>query len=170
MGYDYHSLDFKRFATKRNLAAVCAFQVFTNLVFFGIIAILHFSGSTDYRETFGAINNAGNMAFGYTNTFGASNTVSDNGYDNKTCSVISNKCEDDFPCHDKERRSMLTVFLLAILVGGLGIGRCYAGFICCGIAKGFTCGGCGVWWLVDWILILTYEWAKDVDGRCFENW
>ena len=157
-----------------------AFQVFMNLVLFGIIAILHLTG-TPYHKTFGAINDAGNMAFGYTDTngvflsqgtlsLGASNTVSDDGYDNKTCDVISNKCEDDFPCNDKDRKPILAVFLLAILLGGLGIGRCYAGYVCCGIAKGFTCGGCGIWWIIDWILILTYDWATDVDGRCFENW
>lgn len=52
-------------------------------------------------------------------------------------------------------KSFLTTWLLALLVGGLGVDRFYLGKIGTGIAKLLTLGGFGVWWLVDVIITLT---------------
>ncbi|MFA4840237.1 MAG: TM2 domain-containing protein, partial [Agrococcus sp.] len=52
-------------------------------------------------------------------------------------------------------KSFLTTWLLALLVGGLGIDRFYLGKIGTGIAKLLTLGGFGIWWLVDLIITLT---------------
>jgi TM2 domain-containing membrane protein YozV len=44
--------------------------------------------------------------------------------------------------------------IISILVGALGIDRFLIGDTGLGIAKLFTCGGLGIWALVDWFLIM----------------
>ena len=43
--------------------------------------------------------------------------------------------------------------VVSILVGSLGVDRFMMGQIGLGILKLITGGGCGIWWLVDMILI-----------------
>jgi len=50
-------------------------------------------------------------------------------------------------------KDFLTALLLSIFLGGLGIDRFYLGYTGLGIAKLLTLGGCGVWQLIDLILI-----------------
>lgn len=52
-------------------------------------------------------------------------------------------------------KDWLTTLLLCIFVGGLGIHRFYTGSTGIGLAQLFTLGGCGIWALVDLILIVT---------------
>jgi len=61
----------------------------------------------------------------------------------------------------KELNWTLTL-ILSILVGSLGVDRFMMGQIGLGILKLITFGGCGIWWLVDWILIATKHEFKDV--------
>lgn len=51
---------------------------------------------------------------------------------------------------DKE---WLTALLISVFVGGLGIDRFYLGYTGLGIAKLLTCGGLGIWSLIDIVLI-----------------
>ena len=44
--------------------------------------------------------------------------------------------------------------ILSILLGTLGIDRFYIGDIGLGIGKLLTGGGCGIWAIVDWFLIM----------------
>jgi len=53
--------------------------------------------------------------------------------------------------------------LLCFFLGGLGIHRFYLGYTGLGIAQLLTCGGCGIWALVDFIMILTGS-VKDSEG------
>ena len=62
---------------------------------------------------------------------------------------------------DKE---WLVAVLLSWFVGTLGIDRFYLGYTGLGIAKLLTFGGCGVWALIDAILI-TLGSVNDAQGR-----
>jgi len=45
--------------------------------------------------------------------------------------------------------------IMSILFGALGVDRFIMGHVGLGILKLITLGGCGIWWLVDLILIAT---------------
>lgn len=47
-----------------------------------------------------------------------------------------------------------TILIISILIGGLGIDRFMIGDTGLGIAKLLTCGGLGVWTIVDWFLVM----------------
>ena len=44
--------------------------------------------------------------------------------------------------------------ILSIIVGSWGIDRIDIGDVGLGIIKLLTCGGCGIWWLIDLFLIM----------------
>lgn len=61
-------------------------------------------------------------------------------------------------------KSKITAGVLQILLGGLGIGRFYTGHTGMAIAQLLTCGGLGVWALIDGILFLTSDDRTDAQG------
>lgn len=60
-------------------------------------------------------------------------------------------------------KSKLAAGLLQIFVGTFGVGRFYTGHIGIAIAQLLTCGGFGIWSLIDGILMLTGS-VDDADG------
>ena len=58
----------------------------------------------------------------------------------------------------------LIALLLCFFLGCLGIHRFYVGKTGSGIEMLLTCGGCGIWALVDFIMILVNSFT-DKDGR-----
>lgn len=65
---------------------------------------------------------------------------------------------------DESRNSWLVALLLCLFLGTLGIHRFYVGKTVSGIIQLLTGGGCGVWYLIDFILILVGEFT-DSEGR-----
>ena len=61
------------------------------------------------------------------------------------------------------RKEWLTTLLISFFLGYLGIDRFYLGHTGLGVAKLLTFGGCGVWVLVDLILIILNK-VRDSDG------
>ena len=61
-------------------------------------------------------------------------------------------------------KDWLVALLLSVLVGTLGVDRFYLGYIGLGILKLVTLGGCGIWWIVDLVLIATNK-LPDAQGR-----
>jgi TM2 domain-containing membrane protein YozV len=73
-----------------------------------------------------------------------------------------------------EQKSKLAAFLLSFFVGGLGADWFYlsvgnGGYIAAGVFKLLTLGGIGIWWLVDWIRILTNSFP-DGQGVALLEW
>lgn len=49
-----------------------------------------------------------------------------------------------------EWKNPTTALILAILTGGWGVDRFYLGQAGLGVAKLLTCGGVGIWAIIDW--------------------
>jgi TM2 domain-containing membrane protein YozV len=56
---------------------------------------------------------------------------------------------------DRSECSFVAAMLLCFFLGVLGIHRFYVGKIGTGILQLLSCGGFGVWWIVDFVLIAT---------------
>ncbi len=69
---------------------------------------------------------------------------------------------------NKSEKDWLVTLLLSIFVGSLGIHRFYVGKIGTGILQLITLGGCGIWSLIDIIMIITGKFT-DSEGKFIEN-
>lgn len=77
---------------------------------------------------------------------------------------VSEEKEEKKQTKQYGERKFLVALLLSIFVGSLGIDRFYMGLIGTGILKLITLGGCGIWYIIDLILIATNS-LKDSDGK-----
>ena len=68
------------------------------------------------------------------------------------------------PGAQKEGKNWLVALLLSLFLGCWGIDRFYLGYTGLGILKLCTLGCCGIWWLIDVILIATNS-LVDSDGK-----
>ncbi len=66
-------------------------------------------------------------------------------------------------------KSRLATLLLCIFLGYLGIHRFYVGKVGTGVAMILTAGGCGIWVIVDFIMIVTGSFT-DFDGKYVLDW
>lgn len=61
-------------------------------------------------------------------------------------------------------KTFVAAVLLSFFLGTFGVDRFYLGHVGIGIGKLFTLGGCGIWALVDFILIVMRK-VNDAKGR-----
>ena len=66
-------------------------------------------------------------------------------------------------------KSFLVTWLLALLLGVLGVDRFYLGKVGTGLLKLFTLGGVGIWALIDLILVLANK-TRDKQGLPLEGY
>ena len=65
---------------------------------------------------------------------------------------------------DPNGKGFLLTLLLCAFLGGFGVHRFYTGHTAIGIVQLLTFGGCGIWALIDLIMIATDSY-KDSEGR-----
>lgn len=51
-------------------------------------------------------------------------------------------------------KNPVVALIISLFLGHLGIDRFYVGNIGLGILKLLTCGGCGLWTVIDWFIIM----------------
>lgn len=68
----------------------------------------------------------------------------------------------------KSEKDWIVTLLLSLFLGSLGIHRFYVGKIGTGILQLITLGGCGIWTLIDIIMIATGNFT-DKDGCEIKN-
>ncbi len=73
------------------------------------------------------------------------------------------------PAELATEKHLLPASLLCLFLGFLGAHRFYVGKIGTGWLQLLTLGGCGVWWFVDLILLLSGEF-KDREGNRITEW
>lgn len=62
-----------------------------------------------------------------------------------------------------ELKDPTTILIVSILAGGLGIDRFLIGDTGLGVAKLLTCGGLGIWSIIDWFLISDLTRQKNME-------
>ncbi|MET9222707.1 TM2 domain-containing protein [Streptomyces sp. NPDC088197] len=62
-------------------------------------------------------------------------------------------------------KSKVVAGVLQLFLGSFGVGRFYTGHTGMALGQLFTCGGCGIWALIDGIMLLAGDNPTDAQGR-----
>ena len=92
--------------------------------------------------------------------------IADNAVMCPQCGAPSRK-ETPIPA-DASDKDWLTALLLCFFLGGLGIHSFYAGKTGLGVIQLLTLGGCGIWALIDFIMIICGNY-RDGQGKLIVN-
>ena len=65
--------------------------------------------------------------------------------------------------HAVQYNDPMTALILSLLIGAYGIDRFYIGDTGIGVAKLLTCGGLGIWAIIDWFLIMDSTRQKNLE-------
>ena len=68
----------------------------------------------------------------------------------------------------EQRNKWITCLLLCWFLGVLGVHRFYSGHTAIGVLQLLTLGGCGIWALIDFIIIVSGNF-KDAQGNPIKN-
>ena len=68
----------------------------------------------------------------------------------------------------EQRRKWIICLLLCWVFGVFGVHRFYTGHIAIGVVQLLTFGGCGIWTLIDFIIIVSGNF-KDAQGNPIRN-
>lgn len=87
-----------------------------------------------------------------------------------TCQCQDRYIDADTTLCGYRLKDQTILFLLAFAYGIIGVNwfwlaRGNACYNCAGAAKLLTCGGCGLWWLIDWIMVLVQGSVTDGNGK-----
>src|SRR5258706_15394483 len=74
------------------------------------------------------------------------------------------------PTPPTQGKDWLVALLLSIFLGSLGVDRFYLGYVGLGIVKLITCGGLGIWWLIDLIFIATGKMTDSNGNPLVKKW
>ena len=64
--------------------------------------------------------------------------------------------------HTVQFKDPVIALILSLFIGNLGVDRFYIGDTGLGIGKLITCGGLGIWTIIDWFLIMNATREKNL--------
>ena len=77
------------------------------------------------------------------------------GEDDNFCPNCRAKIKKEVKMAETKKVNWTLTLIMSILFGSIGVDRFIMGHVGLGLLKLFTMGGCGIWWLIDLILIAT---------------
>lgn len=88
--------------------------------------------------------------------------------DAAVCVTCGRAVATRIPDGETSPKEWIAALLLCFFLGGLGVHRFYVGKVGTGILQLITLGGCGIWALIDFILIACGKFT-DAEGKRIVN-